>query len=348
MCEADEPQPEISPGASRPHGSRGGDPHWDPASAVLIDPQVPEGKRFCGRSGHPVGRGSEARPGKTEGRCPKCGDPFSFSPEFRPGELIADRYEVAGCLAYGWNGWIYLARDHNVNGRYVALKPLIRNAAAGDVAAAVAERQFLTEIDHPGIVRAYDFIQHPDRPTGRMAGHIVMEYVGGKSLKQVLLDARQAGGSVPVAHALAYAIEVMPALGYLHDRGLQYTDFKPDHVIQLELPKLIDLDGVRHVDSDEVIYGTLGYQAPEIADVGPSPGSDLYTVGRALAVLTFEFTGYQTTFRYTLPDGVPLLEQHESFARLLRRATHPDPGRRFGCASEMAEQLTEVLREVLG
>ncbi len=65
-------------------------------------------------------------------------------------------------------------------------------------------------------------------PSGpEMAGCIVMEYVGGKSLKQILVDARQAGGSVPVAHALAYAIEVLPALGCLHDRGMVYCDFKP-------------------------------------------------------------------------------------------------------------------------
>ena len=70
-------------------------------------------------------------------------------------------------------------------------------------------------------------------------------------------------------------------------------------------------------------------------------------MGRALAVLTFEFRGFQGRFSTSLPDGVPLLEQQESFARLLRRATHSDPGRRFGSAGEMAEQLTGVLREVL-
>jgi len=181
-----------------------------------------------------------------------------------------------------------------------------------------------------------------------MAGYIVMEYVGGKSLKQIVSDARQAGGSVPLAHALAYAIEVLDALGYLHDRGLVYCDFKPDNVIQAEEQlKLIDMGGVRRIDSDEAIYGTVGYQAPEIETDGPSPSSDLYTVGRALAVLTFEFRGFQSTYKYTLPDGVPLLEQQESFARLLRRATNSDPDRRFGSAGEMAEQLTGVLREVL-
>jgi serine/threonine protein kinase len=92
-----------------------------------------------------------------------------------------------------------------------------------------------------------------------------MEYVGGKSLKQILQDARAVGGSVPVAHAIAYAIEVLPALGYLHDRGLVHCDFKRDNVIQTEEQlKLIDMGGVRGIDGDGPIYGTIGYQAPEI------------------------------------------------------------------------------------
>jgi serine/threonine-protein kinase PknG len=262
--------------------------------------------------------------------------------------MVAGQYEVLGCLAHGGLGWIYLARDRNVSDRRVVLKGLLNTSDPDAMAAAVAERQFLAEVEHPNIVRIYNFVQHADRRTGEAAGYIVMEYVGGKSLKQILLDARQAGGSVPVAHALAYAIEVLPALGYLHDRGLVYCDFKPDNVIQTEEQlKLIDMGGVRHIDSDEAIYGTVGYQAPEIETDGPSPSSDLYTVGRALAVLTFEFRGFQGSFKYSLPDGVPLLGQQESFARLLRRATHQDPERRFGSAGEMAEQLTGVLREVL-
>jgi serine/threonine-protein kinase PknG len=261
---------------------------------------------------------------------------------------VAGQYEVLGCLAFGGLGWIYLARDHNVSDRWVVLKGLLNTGDADAMAAAVAERQFLAQVEHPNIVRIYNFVQHADRRTGESAGYIVMEYVGGKSLKQILQDARASGGSVPVAHAIAYAIEVLPALGYLHDRGLVYCDFKPDNVIQTEEQlKLIDMGGVRGVDSEGPIYGTVGYQAPEIGTDGPSVSSDLFTVGRALAVLTFEFKGYQSSYKFTLPDGVPLLEQQESFARLLRRATDADPDRRFGSAGEMAEQLTGVLREVL-
>jgi serine/threonine-protein kinase PknG len=315
---------------------------------VLADPQVPENKRFCSTCDQPVGRGRDGRPGLAEGFCRNCGTQFSFSPKLEPGELVAGQYEVLGCLAHGGLGWIYLAKDRNVSDRWVVLKGLLNTGDADAMAAAVAERQFLAEVEHPNIVRIYNFVQHADRRTGEMAGYIVMEYVGGKSLKQILVDARQAGGSVPVPHALAYAIEVLPALGYLHDHGMVYCDFKPDNVIQTEEQlKLIDMGGVRRIDSDEAIYGTVGYQAPEIEADGPSPSSDLYTVGRALAVLTFEFRGFQGTYKHNLPDSVPLLGEQESFSRLLRRATHRDPDRRFGSAGEMAEQLTGVLREVL-
>ena len=323
-------------------------PYRDPASAVLANPQVPENRRFCAGCEQPVGRGRDGRAGLAEGFCRNCGTRFSFSPKLEPGELVAGQYEVLGCLAFGGLGWIYLARDRNVSDRWVVLKGLLNTGDADAMAAAVAERQFLAQVEHPNIVRIYNFVQHADRRTGESAGYIVMEYVGGKSLKQILQDARAAGGSVPVAHAIAYAIEVLPALGYLHDRGLVYCDFKPDNVIQTEEQlKLIDMGGVRGIDGDGPIYGTVGYQAPEIGTDGPSVSSDLFTVARALAVLTFEFKGYQGSYKYTFPDGVPLLDQQESFARLLRRAADTDPDRRFGSAGEMAEQLTGVLREVL-
>src|SRR6266487_2485267 len=326
-------------------------PARDPARAVLANPQVPESKRFCGSCEQPVGRSRDGRPGLAEGFCPNCGTPFSFAPKLAPGELVAGQYEVLGCLAHGGLGWIYLAMDHNLGKRWVVLKGLLNTGDAAAQEAAVAERRFLAEVEHPSIVGVYNFVQHSDRKSGQSAGYIVMEYVGGKSLRQILQERRQMGQSLPLPVALAYAIEVLPALGYLHGRGLVYCDFKPDNVIQTEEQlKIIDMGGVRRIDDDDsAIYGTVGYQAPEIATLGPSPSSDLYTVGRALAVMTFEFAGYQGKFATSLPDpaSVPLLAQQESFLRVLRRATDPDPDRRFGSTGEMAEQLTAVLREVL-
>jgi serine/threonine-protein kinase PknG len=322
-------------------------PYRDPSSAVLADPQVAEHKRFCSNCGEEVGRSREGRPGRTEGFCPKCRTRFSFTPKLAPGEVVGGQYEVLGCIAHGGLGWIYLARDGNVNGRWVVLKGLLDTGDADALAAAEAERAFLAEVEHPNIVKIYNFVRHGD------AGYIVMEYVGGESLKDILLRHRQdtAADALPVGQAIAYGLEVLQAFGYLHAQGLVYCDFKPDNVIQSEEQlRLIDLGGVRRLDDqDGAIYGTVGYQAPEIETDGPSVSSDLYTVGRALAVLSFPFKGYTRTYVHSLPPRaeVPVLARHESFDRLLRRATHERPAERFQDAAEMAEQLTGVLREVL-
>lgn len=264
------------------------------------------------------------------------------------------QYEVAGCLAHGGLGWVYLAVDRAVSDRWVVLKGLLDTGDQDAMAAAISERRFLAEIEHSNIVRIYNFVEHLDQRTGSLDGYIVMEYVGGKSLKDIANERRGPDGRrdpLPVEQACAYGIEALEALGHLHSRNLLYCDFKVDNAIQTEDQlKLIDMGAVRRMDDDEsAIYGTVGYQAPEVAEVGPSVASDLYTVARTLAVLTFDFQGYTNVFVDSLPDpgNIEVFRTYESFYRLLVRATDPDPARRFASAEEMAEQLTGVLREVV-
>jgi serine/threonine-protein kinase PknG len=170
-------------------------------------------------------------------------------------------------------------------------------------------------------------------------------------LKQRRAAAGNKSDPMPVDQALAYLLEVLPAFAYLHDRGLIFCDFKPDNVIQTgDQVKLIDLGGVVHVDDlDAAIYGTVGYQAPEMATAGPSVASDLYTIGRTLAVLTTDFRGYQSTYQYSLPDRdqFAAYRDSESFYRLVLRATSTEPADRFVDAAEMSEQMLGVLRQVL-
>jgi len=333
-------------------------PLRDPASAVQKDPKVPESQRFCGSCGEPAGRSHDGRPGRTEGFCPKCRTKFSFVPRLRPGEAVDDRYEVLGALAHGGLGWIYLARDRNIGGagadRWVVLKGLINTSDADAIAAAMAERRFLVEVDHPNIVKIHDFVEHPDPLTGEKVGYIVMEYVGGRSLKDLALGNLGPDGRrvpLPLPTVLAYGLEVLPALGYLHGRGLLFCDFKPDNVIHAEEQlKLIDLGAVRRMDDHiSALYGTPGYQAPELASLGPSVQADLYTVGRTLAVLSFDFGGFSTRYAAKLPDpaDVPLLAREESYYRFLARATHQNPDLRFESAADMTEQALGVLCEVL-
>ncbi|WP_327328318.1 serine/threonine-protein kinase PknG [Streptomyces sp. NBC_01210] len=331
-------------------------PRPDPRTAVMENPEVPERKRFCSRSdcGAAVGRSRGERAGRTEGFCTKCGHPYSFVPKLSEGDIVHGQYEVMGCLAHGGLGWVYLAVDRAVSDRWVVLKGLLDTGDQDAMAAAISERRFLAEIEHSNIVRIYNFVEHLDQRTGSLDGYIVMEYVGGKSLKEIANDRRGADGKrdpLPVEQACAYGIEALEALGHLHSRNLLYCDFKVDNAIQQQDQlKLIDMGAVRRMDDEEsAIYGTVGYQAPEVAEVGPSVASELYTVARTLAVLTFDFQGYTNVFVDSLPDpeNIQVFRTYESFYRLLVRATDPDPARRFASAQEMAEQLTGVLREVV-
>ncbi len=329
-------------------------PVKDPASAVLTDPAVSENKRFCSNCGAEVGRAKDGKPGETEGECATCGTPFNFRPRLFRGDLVGGQYEVLGSIAYGGLGWIYLAKDHNVSDRWVVLKGMIDTGDATSMASAVAERRFLAEVEHPNVVRIYNFVQHPDKKTGNQVGYIVMEYVGGQSLRQLALEHHRETGRaepLPIGQVIAYGLEILPAIGYLHSVDMLYCDLKPDNVIQAgEQLKLIDLGAVRQTDDYESpLFFTLGYSAPELATEGASVASDIYTVGRTLAVLSIEFAGYTTRHKHTLPgpDEEPLFALFGSYHRVLKRATHADPQQRFTSAEEMADQLTGVLREVM-
>ncbi len=322
-------------------------PAIDASAALMKDPVVPEDKRYCSACGTKVGRSTGDRPGRTTGFCPKCRQAFSFDPKLKPGDLVAGQYEVAGCLAHGGLGWIYLAKDRNVSGRWVVLKGLLNSGDPDALAAAIAEQRFLAQVEHPHIVEIYNFVTYEG------AGYIVMEYVGGTSLKALLKQRMRKSGRydpLPVDQALAYIIEILPAFQYLHDLGLIYCDFKPDNLIQIgDDIKLIDLGGVRRADDDDsAIFGTVGYQAPEVAAEGVSVASDIYTIGRTLVVLTTEFKGYQTTYVDSLPpvDQTPVFQHYDSFYRLLLKATATSPDDRFASADEMRVQMIGVLREV--
>jgi serine/threonine-protein kinase PknG len=322
-------------------------PPVDPASAVMAMPVVPEEKRFCSECGFEIGRTRAGKAGRTTGFCSKCRLPFSFVPALKQGDLVSEQYRVAGCLAYGGLGWIYLAEDERVSNRWVVLKGLLNTKDPVAMEAALAERRFLARVEHPNVVRIYNFVQHVG------AGYIVMEYVGGQTLKDVLKERRRSDrGPLPLELAIAYILAILPAFAHLHGMDLIYNDFKPDNVmLHGDDVKLIDLGAVTRLgDPNGVVYGTEGYQAPEVATEGPSVGSDLYTIGRCLAVLALDMPGYQSVYRYRLPapEQEPLFQRHDSFHRFVVRATASRVEDRFQSADEMAEQLLGVLREVVG
>ncbi|KAA0925128.1 MULTISPECIES: serine/threonine-protein kinase [unclassified Rhodococcus (in: high G+C Gram-positive bacteria)] len=320
----------------------------DPATAVMSDPTVPQHKRFCWKCNAKVGRSEPDEPDVAMGICPHCGATFDFTPLLEPGDRVVGQYDVQGCIAHGGLGWIYLAIDRNVSDRWVVLKGLLHFGDEEAHAVAVAERQFLAEVAHPGVVKIYNFVEQP-RSDGSTVGFIVMEYVGGRSLRDILTSCGD-GARLPVEQALAYVLEVLPALGYLHSIGLVYNDLKPENImVSDDQIKLIDLGAVAGIEDYGYLYGTVGYQAPEIVKTGPTVASDIFTVGRTLAVLTLDMPSKNGKYLDGLPsvEESEVLQQFPSLHRLLLRATHEDPTRRFRSADEFAGQATGVLREIL-
>jgi serine/threonine-protein kinase PknG len=306
-------------------------PSTAPELAILVEAKVPENKRFCAGCNQAVKR--------DKGFCTKCGQKYNFVPSLATGDVVGAQYEVKGAIAYGGLGWIYLGFDKLLS-RYVVLKGLLNSEDAASAAVALAERQFLAAVKHPNIVGIYNFVTHESE------GYIVMEYVGGKTLKEI----RKERGILPVAEAIAYIHRVLGAFGYLHQQGLVYCDFKPDNImLEGDDIKLIDLGGARRLDDpDGDIYGTIGYTAPEAGE-GPTIVTDLFTIGRTLAVLVTNISGFSTEHQYTLPSAQSdsVFASQESLYRFLLKATAPSADDRFQTAEEMAEQLLGVLREVV-
>ncbi|HEY6463993.1 MAG TPA: tetratricopeptide repeat protein [Polyangiaceae bacterium] len=304
-------------------------PPQDPF-AVLIAPEVPDRKRFCSSC--------DAKLNREGGFCPKCGQAYSFKATLVPGDIVAAKYEVKGTIAFGGLGWIYLALD-TVLSRWVILKGLLNAMDPSMIAVAVKEREFLAAVKHPKIVGIYDFVTHAEQ------GFIVMEFVNGRTLMRLRKDR---GGPLPVAEAISYVVEILPAFQYLDDAGLVYCDFKPENaMVEEDTVKLIDMGAVRAVDdATSDVYGSKGYTAPEAHDA-PTPISDLYSVARALAVLVADFD-FQGKYEKSLPPAadVAVFARDEALYRFLAKATRAAPQHRFQSAAEMAEQLVGVLRHV--
>ena len=361
-------------------------PSQDPMTLVMATPEVSPGKRVCPNCG--------ARVNRMNGFCPQCSEGYDFRPSLKAGDIVASKYEIKGPIGLGGMGWIYLGFDVVLK-RWVVLKGVLNEKDPEAAAAAIAERQFLAAVKHPNIVSIYDFVSQGSQ------GYMVLEYVGGRTLDAIRGDSDLVDlispddgrviktgvlrkdiasedkalvarvtryGALPPEQAISYLMALCPAFAYLHASGFTHNDMKPDNVmIDGDRVKLIDLGAMRKIgDQGGLIFGTEGFIAPE-ASQDPIAVSDLYAVGRTLAILMMDFlykfradtdaTTRKTTTRRLIvsgyknalprPDEQPILRQFDSIYRFLLRATHENPDERFQSADEMQSQLFGLLREVM-
>jgi serine/threonine protein kinase len=189
-------------------------------------------------------------------------------------------YEILSVIDRGGMGVVYKARQVSVN-RLVALK-MVRSgehAGARELTRFQLEAMAVARLEHPNIVRIYDFGQHEDLP------YFSMEFVDGGCLAE-----KVAGGPLAPRDAAALLATLARAMYVVHEHDIVHRDLKPANILLTAegIPKIADFGLAKRLDGDlkltqtKMVMGTASYMAPEQAagktkEVGAA--ADIYALG---------------------------------------------------------------------
>ncbi|MET8454350.1 Stk1 family PASTA domain-containing Ser/Thr kinase [Streptomyces sp. NPDC005209] len=274
------------------------------------------------------------------------------------GAVGQGRYALQAPLGEGGMASVFRAHD-SVLGRTVAVKTLHSELARDPSFRARFRReaQAVAALSHANIVAVHD--SGEDAGDGGVVQYIVMEYVRGRSLGELIRDSAASGGTLPLDRALAMTASVLDALEYSHRRGLVHRDIKPANVMVTDegTVKVMDFGIARALLSDATamtrtgtVLGTPHYLSPEQAQGKPADArSDLYSVGCMLFELVtnrLPFDGESTmavlyqhvqqpppvpsSVNASLPSAVDVI---------VARALSKDPANRYPSAEAMADDI---------
>lgn len=275
-----------------------------------------------------------------------------------PGAPIGS-YEVVRRLGVGGMGSVYLARHRDLD-RLVALKLLREEEEEDDDDGSMRgrfarEARSVARLDHPNIVRVYDFGYYQDRP------YIAMEYVAGETLLQRL----RSGAPLALGQILEWIEQLCHALGHAHGFDVIHRDVKPANLIISPAGVLKVLDfgiarlGAQTLTEKGALVGTLAYMSPE--QVGGLPidhRTDIFSAGLVL----YELLTGQQAFKGSVRDGVvnAILNRAPTRVRQLRpsvpsaveavveKAIERDRARRYQTCVEFARDLGQVREHLHG
>jgi tRNA A-37 threonylcarbamoyl transferase component Bud32 len=267
--------------------------------------------------------------------------------------LLNNRYRLLSIIGEGGMATVYRAQDIML-GRTVAVKVLHERRADDEafLARFYREAQAAANLDHPNIVSVYDIGQDDN------LHYIVMEYIEGRNLKELILES----APFPIGHALTIAIQVCTAVGTAHKAGLIHCDVKPQNILVVPdgRVKVADFGIARALASTPVIeggdvWGTPDYLSPEQAAGGRlGPPSDVYSIGVVMyemltGRLLFEAeSGIAVVFKHLREEPMPINELNPrvppGLARIVHKALAKEPSARYRTASQLAQILINYHR----
>jgi eukaryotic-like serine/threonine-protein kinase len=266
--------------------------------------------------------------------------------------LFDGRYRIVRKLGTGGMANVYLAEDE-VLGRRVAIKILDDRHAGDDqfVERFRREAKNAASLSHPNIVSIYD------RGEAEGTYYIAMEYLDGRSLKELIV----ARGPAPVNVAIDYARQILAAIRFAHRHGIVHRDIKPHNVLVDAEGRLKVTDfGIARAGTSQMteagsIIGTAQYLSPEQAKGAPvDQTSDLYSVG----VVLYELLTGVVPFSGDTPVEIAMkhlsstpespsskrAEIPHDLDMIVLRALAKDPSDRYQSAEEMDADLVRVAR----
>lgn len=270
------------------------------------------------------------------------------------GQLINDRYEILKLIGEGGMANVYLARD-TILDRRVAVK-VLRGDLAGDekfVRRFQREALSASSLSHPNIVEIYD--------VGEDDGnfYIVMEYIEGKTLKQLI----KKRGVLSLPETMDIMLQLLDALKSAHDSYIIHRDIKPQNIMIKDsgLVKITDFGIAMALNSAQLtqtnsVMGSVHYLPPEQASgKGSTIRSDIYSLG----ILMFEMLTGRVPFRGDSAVEIALKHMKEplpsvrelnpvvpqSVENIILKAAAKNPKNRYHDVREMADDIKTCLDE---